>query len=309
MNEIAESGSVTVSQSEEGNRLDTFTARVSGISRSKVQRLIDRGLVTVDGQPSANNHRLAAGERVRWENLPALGPHIVAQDIPLDIVYEDDHLVVVDKPPDMVMYPGPGHPSGTLSNALVARYPEMQEVGGRGRPGIFHRLDRDTSGLTAVARNEPTYQAMVEKMKRREVERRYLALVTGHLEANRGLIDAPMARSRFHRKRMAVDPISGRRAVTRFEVRERFENGFTLVDVSLDTGRTHQIRVHFAHIGHPVAGDAEYSRGRASRKAGVPRQFLHAFRLSFEHPESSLPMSFESRLPQDLEKVLEELGG
>ena len=300
-------GSATAGHADEGERLDIFITEHAGISRSRAQKLISDGHVLVGGEPGRKNHALSSGESVSWEVPPPEPEDIVPQEIPLLIVYEDEHIIVIDKPADMVMYPGPGHPSGTLLNALLARYPELVGVGGRGRPGVFHRLDRGTSGLVAVARNEQAYSAMVEKMQARQVERVYLALVVGSIPAQTGTIDAPMGRSRGNRKRMAVDQYAGRRAVSTFEVLERFDSDFTLVEVALETGRTHHIRVHFSHIGHPVAGDPEYSRGRSARQLGLDRQFLHARRLSFDHPVTGERMVFDSELPADLEGVLEGL--
>ncbi len=300
-------GSVRVTAGEAGKRLDTLVSELSGASRSKVQKLISTGHVLVNGAPARKNHALSAGEAVSWEIPPPEPEELKPEDLPLDVVYEDEHLLVVNKPAHMVMYPGPGHESGTLLNALMARYPDIAGVGGRGRPGVFHRLDRDTSGLVAVARTEAAYRAMVEEIKERRVQREYLALVVGSLPAETGTIDLPMGRSRGNRKRMAVDRVAGRRAVSRFSVRERFGERFTLVEVGLETGRTHQIRVHFSHIGHPVAGDPEYSRGKSARSLGLDRQFLHARRLAFDHPVTGERLEFESGLPADLLRVLDEL--
>lgn len=301
-------GSATAGTSEEGNRLDTFLATHAGVSRNRAQRLISEGRVVVGDGPARKNHVLARGERVAWEIPPPEPEKVIPQDdVPLDVVYEDRHLIVIDKPPDMVMYPGPGHSSDTLLNALLARFPDVEGVGGRGRPGVFHRLDRGTSGLVAVARTEEAFLAMVDKMKERAVERDYLALVVGSLPADTGTIDAPMGRSTGNRKRMAVDQVAGRRAVSRFKVIERFGSDFTLVEVSLETGRTHQIRVHFTHIGHPVAGDPEYSSGKTGRHLGLQRQFLHAYRLRFEHPITGEQLEFVSSLPPDLARSLEGL--
>lgn len=300
-------GSVEVSSVEEGQRLDSLVSSLSGVSRSKVQRLISAGHVLVDGAPARKNHSVSPGERVSWDAPPPEPEDLESQDIALDVIYEDEHLVVVDKPARVVMYPGPGHESSTLLNALLGRYPGIAGVGGKGRPGIFHRLDRDTSGLVAVALTEGAYQAMVKEMKERRVTREYLALVVGSIAAETGTIDLPMGRSRANRKRMAVDRVAGRRAVSRFKVRERFDDRFTLVEVALETGRTHQIRVHFSHIGHPVAGDPEYSRGRASRQLGLDRQFLHAWRLAFDHPFTGERLEFESGLPAELQQALEKI--
>jgi 23S rRNA pseudouridine1911/1915/1917 synthase len=299
----------SVSAEREGARLDSYLSGVSGLSRSKVQKLIADGLVLIDGEPARKNHLVSKGEKVSWR-VPAPPPEdILPQEIPLTVVFKDEHLAVIDKPASMVMYPGPGHASDTLANALMALFPEMEGVGGRGRPGVFHRLDRGTSGLVAVALTEASFRAMVELMKERGVERDYTALITGDLTSGSGTIDAPVARSRGNRKRMAVDMVAGKRAVSRFKVVERFGGEFTLVEVSLDTGRTHQIRVHFHHIGHPVAGDPEYSRGRSSRELGLTRQFLHAHRLSFTHPMTGERVYLLSELPQDLAGVLDSLRG
>jgi 23S rRNA pseudouridine1911/1915/1917 synthase len=300
-------GTATAGPADEGERLDIFLATRAGISRSRAQKLIAGGLTSVNGLPGHKNHPLAPGDLITWE-VPEPEPEdIVPEDIPLNIVYEDAHLIVIDKPAEMVMYPGPGHSSGTLLNALLARYPDIEGVGGKGRPGVVHRLDRGTSGLVAVARTEQAYTAMVEKIRAREVERTYIALVVGSIPAEAGTIDAPMGRSRGNRKKMAVDMYAGRRAVSTFKVLERFGGEFTLVQVSLETGRTHQIRVHFSHIGHPVAGDAEYSRGKAARQLGLQRQFLHAHRLKFMHPVTGELMDFTSDLPDDLAEVRSDL--
>ncbi len=300
-------GSASVSAAEEGERLDTLVSRLAGVSRTLAQKLIGDGLVLVDGSPAKKNHHVQEGESLFWEVPPPAPAELAAQDIPLHIVYEDEHLVVVDKPADMVMYPGPGHGSNTLVNALLSRYPDITGVGGRGRPGVFHRLDRGTSGLVAVARTAEAFDAMVEMMKERRVRREYLALVVGSVPADSGTIDAPMGRSRTNRKRMSVDRTGGRRAVSRFEVQQRFADEYTLVRVCLETGRTHQIRVHFRHIGHPVAGDPEYSRGKSSRHLELERQFLHAYRLAFDHPVTGEVLDLRCDLPEDLEVVLTAL--
>lgn len=297
-------GSVRNQPADEGQRLDVFLASLTGLSRNRVQGLISDGRVFINGKPTRKNHLLGVDEEVSWE-LPPRGPEeVTPEDIDLNVVYEDESIVVLDKPAGMVMYPGPGHSGQTLLNALLSRYPDIAGVGGAGRPGIFHRLDRDTSGLVAVARTEGAYLAMVEKVKNREVEREYLALVTGEITGESGRIDAPMGRSVSNRKRMSVRQYGGRRAVTYFKVTERFSLEYTLVKVSLETGRTHQIRVHFSHIGHPVAGDPEYSRGKGRRELGLSRQFLHACKLRFSHPVTGEPLAFNSELPDDLNHVL-----
>lgn len=299
-------GSAVVERADEGARLDTYLSTITGLSRNRVQALINAGRVQVGGKPAKKNHHLAYGEEISW-NIPSTEPEAaLPQEIPLDIIHEDESIVVINKPAGMVMYPGPGHPGDTLLNALLARFPDIEGVGGRGRPGIFHRLDRGTSGLVAIARSEKAFEAMVDEIQGRVVERTYTALVTGELSSEQGTIDAPMGRSPGNRKRMAVRPIDGRPAISHFRVLERFA-GYTLVEVSLETGRTHQIRVHFKHAGYPVAGDPEYSRGGARRELGLERQFLHASRLGFDHPVTGERMEFTSGLPDDLRTVLEHL--
>jgi len=286
-------------------RLDIFLARAAFISRSKAQQLISSDLVTVDGKHVGKNYILQEGEIVSWKIPPPESQEMLPEKIPLNIVFEDNHIIVVDKPAGLVMYPAPGHERGTLLNALIFRYPEISSIGGRGRCGVFHRLDKGTSGLVAIARSELSYKRMVEKVSKREVKRKYIALVTGEIPVEEGIIDAPIARNPANRKKMAVRA-EGKKAISRFKVLRRFKN-FTLVEVSLETGRTHQIRVHFSYIGHPVAGDLEYSRGRSSRALGLERQFLHAAFLSFEHPVSGENLEFTSDLPEDLKKTLQIL--
>jgi 23S rRNA pseudouridine1911/1915/1917 synthase len=296
-----------VTEADSGERLDTFLSKATGISRNRVQSLIERGLVKVDGAPVKKNHLLCEDETVEWKIPDAEPEDMTPQELPLDVLLEDDDIIVIDKPAGMVMYPGPGHSENTLANALLARHPTIAGVGGRGRPGVFHRLDRDTSGLVAVALSQRAYDAMVEELKERRMERVYHALLVGDIAAEVGTIDAPMGRSPRDRKKMAVTPGGGLRAVTHFKVLERFDREYTLAEVTLDTGRTHQIRVHFAYIGYPVAGDPDYSRGKSARRLDLQRQFLHATRLTFDHPVSGERMSFSSPLPEDLTEVLEGL--
>lgn len=300
-------GSVTVGPGDSGVRLDSFVSSSAGVSRNRAQGLIAEGMVLVDGMPAKKKHRLNTGEKIAWELPPPRPNEVIGQPIELDVVYQDDSLAVINKPAGMVMYPGPGHEKDTLLNALLDRYPKISGVGGTGRQGIFHRLDRDTSGLVAVALTEEAFSLMVKKVKDRKVERIYIALVSGDIAAERGTIDAPIGRSRGNRKKMAVDRLAGRRAVSHFVVTERFGKEFNLVEVALETGRTHQIRVHFAHIGHPVVGDREYSGGRSGKGLGLERQFLHACRLSFNHPLTGEPLNLHSELPKDLTETLERL--
>jgi 23S rRNA pseudouridine1911/1915/1917 synthase len=288
--------------SEAGERLDVALARLAGVSRARAQKLIERGAALVDGRQRPKDHPLQPGERLTWPDdagaQPA-DPELRAEPIDVTVVYEDDALLVVDKPAGLVVHPAPGHEDGTLVNALLAH----GISGGHGRrPGIVHRLDRDTSGLMVVARTEAAYQRLITDMAARRIERTYAALVVGSLPQDEGTIDAPIGRHVRDRKRMSLHTTSPRRAVTHFVVVRRFE-AHTFLDVRLETGRTHQIRVHFAALGYPVAGDAVY--GRRPRPAGLERQFLHARRLSFPHPtEPERRLVFDSPLPPDLSAFL-----
>ncbi|HLB26201.1 MAG TPA: RluA family pseudouridine synthase [Dehalococcoidia bacterium] len=285
-----------------GERLDVFLSRaVAGLSRSRARRLIDDRLVTVDGAPERPSYRLPGGARVTATLPPAgeAGPE--AERIPLTIVYQDEDVIVVDKAAGLTVHPAPGHATGTLVNALLALVPELAEVGERLRPGIVHRLDRDTSGLLVVARNERARADLVRQLKQREVSKTYLALVRGVPKPPQGTIEAPIGRHPRNRKKMAV-VAGGREAETRYRLREEID-GMSLLEVEPVTGRTHQIRVHLAATGHPVIGDAVY--GKRSEIAG--RQFLHAWRLAFDLPSSGRRVEFESPLPADLRAALARL--
>ncbi len=291
-----------VAADESGARLDVVLAKRAGLSRAAAQRLIEQGLVTVRGAPARKRHELRAGEEVAWLTVPAPPPALGAEEVPYALVYEDDWLLVVDKPAGVVVHPAPGHEHGTLAQGLV-------DHGARGghelRPGIVHRLDKDTSGLLIVARREDAYRRLVAAMERREIERLYLALLYGDLPQDDGTIDAPIGRHVRDRKRMSLHTVAGRPAVTHFRVLGRAP-GYTLVRVQLETGRTHQIRVHFAALGYAVAGDAQYSR--RPRPEGLERQFLHAARLAFPHPEDGRRLEFTSALPADLQAFASRLG-
>jgi len=291
-----------VGDDEAGGRLDVALAARARLSRTAAQRLIEEGRVTVDGRTARKRQGLRVGEQVAWARGPEPPAALAAEDVPYGVVYEDEWLIVVDKPAGIVVHPAPGHEHGTLAQGLVER-------GARGghelRPGIVHRLDRDTSGLLIVARGEQAYQALVAAMERRDIKRVYLTLLRGHLPQDDGTIDAPIGRHVRDRKRMSLHTTTGKPAVTHFRVLGRAE-GFTLARVQLETGRTHQIRVHFAALGYPVAGDLQY--GGRERPEGLERQFLHAARLELPHPEDGRPMSFASPLPADLQAFLESLG-
>lgn len=295
---------LTVGEEHRRSRLDAFLAsKLQGLSRARIQGLIRAGLVTVDGQPQKASSRLQPGQRIVVEIPPPPEVELKPERIPLEIVYEDQDLLVLNKPPGLAVHPGAGRSSGTLVNALLAYDPGIAGVGSPLRPGIVHRLDRDTSGLLVVARNEVSYLKLFAQMKERRITRTYLALVHGDLPRDAGTIEAPIGRHPAFRRKMAVVP-GGRPAVTHYRALERFGE-YTLVEVSLETGRTHQIRVHFAHIGHPVVGDPVY--GRRQNPFGLRRQALHAYKLSLDHPRTGRRMEFTVPLPEDLEEVLERL--
>ena len=278
-----------------GERLDVFVAPAAG-SRAAAQRLIDAGLVLVDGAPRPKRHAVAPGERVTLRPPPEDEPPPVPP-ARFAVAYEDEHLLVIDKPAGIVVHPARGHRGGTLAQALAGRAAGGDDPD---RPGIVHRLDRDTSGLLVVARTEAAHAALKAMLKAREITREYLALVEGRPAARTGTIDAPLGRDRRVGTRISTDTDEPRPAVTHFET-ERALPGHTLLRVRLETGRTHQIRAHLKAIGHPVAGDPEYGRAGA---LGLTRQFLHAARLAFRHPATGRAIDVSSPLPADLSEAL-----
>jgi 23S rRNA pseudouridine1911/1915/1917 synthase len=278
-----------------GERLDVFLAGPVG-SRAAAQRLIDAGLVLVDGERRPKRHTVVSGERVEVQPAPP-EPEPEVPEATFAIAYEDEHLLVIDKPAGVVVHPARGHRAGTLVQALAGRVAGGEDPR---RPGIVHRLDRDTSGLLVVARTEAAHAALKDMLRRREVTREYLALVEGRPAARTGTIEAPLGRDRRVRTRISPDTDEPREAVTHFEV-EAAHEGFTLLRVRLETGRTHQIRAHLLAIGHPVAGDPEYGRAGV---LGLERQFLHAERLAFAHPSTGAAIEVRSPLPLDLSKAL-----
>jgi 23S rRNA pseudouridine1911/1915/1917 synthase len=289
---------LVVGPAEAGERLDVFLARTAG-SRAAAQRLIDAGLVLVDGAVRPKRHAVAAGELVSVRDAP----ETVTPEVPeatFAIAYEDEHLLVIDKPAGVVVHPARGHAAGTLAQALAGRI-----AGGEpGREGIVHRLDRDTSGLLVTARSGAVHAALKAALQRREITREYLALVEGRPASRAGTIDAPLGRDRRVRTRISTETDEPREAVTHFETEEAFP-AHTLLRVRLETGRTHQIRAHLKAIGHPIAGDPEYG-GKAS--LGLARQFLHADHLRFVHPVTGAEIDVRSPLPVDLRAAVEKAG-
>ena len=289
---------------ENGERVDKYAARqVPSLSRSRIRNLIDVGLLTVNGRVVRPSQRLREGDELVLRVPPAEEVDLIPQPMPLRVVYEDDDLVVVDKPGDLVVHPAPGHESGTLANALLARYPDLP-IDEDGRPGIVHRLDKDTSGLIIVAKNDASRRSLQGQFKEGQVDKIYLALVEGTVEPERGIVDAPIGRDPKNRKRMAVVRTGGRQAVTEYRVLEHL-GGFTLLEVRPRTGRTHQVRVHLAFVHHPVVGDKVY--GHRKQRLAVERQFLHAHRLGFRLPGSGQAVELESELPVELAGVLDDL--
>ena len=285
-----------------GERLDVFLAsRHSDLSRSRIRRLIDDGNVMVDGRAGKASTRLAVGQTVMLEFPPPSPSELLPWDVPLTVVFEDNDLIVIDKPAGMTVHPAPGNEDHTLANAVLAHAPDIEGIGGERRPGIVHRLDKDTSGLIVVAKNERAHAHLSDQFKIREVGKVYLALVAGHPSPPEADIDAPIGRHRHDRQRMALVS-TGRPAITRYRIVTSYSRS-ALVEARPRTGRTHQIRVHLSSVGHPVVGDTTYGRSAE----GLSRQFLHAYRLAFLHPATEEPMEFTAALPADLEMYLDGL--
>ncbi|MEW6172732.1 MAG: RluA family pseudouridine synthase [Bacillota bacterium] len=294
---------LVVDEEDAGTRLDRYLAcHLPNFSRSRIQSLISDGQILVDTRDVRSSYRVRTGDEIRVNLPPPEVPAIEPEPIPLDITYEDPDLLVVNKPRGIVVHPGAGHYRGTLVNALLYHCSNLSGINGVLRPGIVHRLDKDTSGLLMVAKNDSAHLALSAQLKERRVMREYLALVYGRLKEDAGTINAPIGRHPRNRQKMAVNP-KGRPAVTHFTVIERF-SGYTYLRLHLETGRTHQIRVHLALVGHPVVGDLKY--GRAQPHLGLSGQFLHAGVLGFVHPSSGDSLRFEAPLPIELEIVLEK---
>ncbi len=287
---------------QSGCRLDQYLAVTDlGLTRSRLRQLIAGGNVLVNGAVAKPAHRLRSGDRVSV-TVPPPGPSgVVAQDIPITVVYQDAELVVIDKPAGLSVHPGPGHPDRTLVNGLLALCPDIQGIGGQIRPGIVHRLDKDTSGLMIAAKTQFAHNRLSQQIKDREVSKGYMALVEGAPSPESGMIEVPIGRDTRRRTRMAVVP-GGRESRTGYRLLERVSD-HSLLELQLHTGRTHQARVHLAWLGHPLLGDGIYGR----RSPLLPRHFLHAHRLSFAHPTSGESLEFQSPLPPDLQAALDSL--
>ena len=314
--------SFAVGEADAGIRLDAYLgAQTAAPSRTACARLIEEGAVRVNGAPCiSKKYQVRAGDAVALdapEPAPAGPPVVAPENIPLDIRYEDEHLIVLSKQRGLVCHPAHGHETGTLANALVYHCgaEHLGLLQGEDRPGIVHRLDRDTSGLMLAAKDDETQRALQDLIRLRVLDRRYIALVLGEVVPDEGTITTGIARSAHDRQKMAVtDEPGARQAITTFRVLERFEpargdGGYTLVECHLYTGRTHQIRVHMAYINHPLAGDPLYGRGTERQNLGLTRQFLHSWHLSFDHPATGGHLEFADELPWDLAAALEELEG
>jgi 23S rRNA pseudouridine1911/1915/1917 synthase len=297
---------LTVSADEAGARLDSLlAARLPELSRSGASALIREGLVTADGKPAKPAHRVREGESLSVEMPPPLPRAVNPEHLHLDVVFRDEDIAVVDKPAGLVVHPAPGHWSGTLANAVLAAFPSAGKAGSADRPGIVHRLDKDTSGLIAIALSPAGMKSLHRQIAAREARRQYLALVRGELRPSEGVIDAPIGRDSADRKRMSPFGVAARPARTRYRALERFPDS-SLIEATLETGRTHQIRVHLAAIGHPVAGDATYG---GPGLPGLMRHFLHAYRLRLRVPSTGEFVELEAPLPPELDDVLKRLRG
>jgi 23S rRNA pseudouridine1911/1915/1917 synthase len=305
-----------VTDEESGLRIDRFlTKKALSLSRSLIQKLILSGAITVNSKKRKPHYLLKADDQIDVTVPPPQPLEVEKENIPIDIVYEDRSLMLINKRPGMVVHPAAGNRTGTLVNALLFHCNDLSGIGGVERPGIVHRLDKGTSGLLLVAKDDMTHQSLSKQFKERSMKKEYLVLVKGEVKNQKGRIETLIGRDPFHRKKMAVLKENGRTAVTDYSVKERFA-GFTLLEIGLKTGRTHQIRVHMAHIKHPVVGDAIYGRKLIISKKrseleeallSFNRQALHAFRLGFAHPVQKKYMEFEALPPSDMQKIIEVL--
>ncbi|XEC96888.1 RluA family pseudouridine synthase [Paenibacillus tarimensis] len=296
----------TIEEQEAGERLDKFLAEnleEGAASRTQVQEWIKNGYVLVNENKVKANYKLAAGDEIAVTVPQPETAEIKPEQIPLNIVYEDGDVIVIDKPRGMVVHPAPGHSSGTVVNALMFHCTDLSGINGSLRPGIVHRIDKDTSGLLMAAKNDLAHHSLSDQLKAHSVVRKYIALVHDNLPHDQGTIDAPIGRDPKDRKLFAVTERNGKRAVTHFVVLERFGD-YTLIELQLETGRTHQIRVHMKFIGHPLAGDPVYGR---SKTVALKGQALHAAILGFVHPRSGEQLQFESPVPNDMEEVITAL--
>ncbi len=291
-------------------RLDTFISLKNELSRSYIQKIIKHGLVLVNSRAEKARYKIKPGELIELTIPDEPEVTLIPEDIPLDVVWEDEYIIVINKPPRMVVYPAAGHKRGTLLNALILKCRKLASAGAPLRPGVVHRLDKDTSGLILFAKDNKAYLNLIKQFKERKVEKNYLALLYGNLKTDRGEIIAAIGRSDSDRKKMSIKTKGGKEAVTLFEVVKRFKPA-TLAKIRIITGRTHQIRVHFSASGHPVLGDSTYGKKTfikiAQKNINFSRQMLHAYSLKLQHPVNGRPLEFTAPMPEDMKKAIEEI--
>lgn len=299
--------SFVVKKEEENNRIDCYLAKKKDLSRVAIQRLIGEEKILVKGKKTKPSYKVQENDEITIEEEKPKEIELKAQDIPIEIIYEDDDMIVVNKPKGMVVHPANGNPDGTLVNAIMAICRDsLSGIGGEIRPGIVHRIDKDTSGILMVAKNDKAHIALSEQIKNHEVKKTYIALVRGIVKENEATIKMPIGRSTKDRKKMAVTQ-NGKEAITHFKVLQRYpKHNCTLLEVKIETGRTHQIRVHLSQIGYPIIGDTTYSNGK--NEWGIQGQCLHAKNLQFKHPMTGKEMFLEAELPEYFQEILEELG-
>lgn len=297
---------IKVNEENVGKRIDSFIPMVQeDISRSMVQKLIEQKNIKVNGKETKHSYKLKLNDEIEIFVPEAKEINLKAQDIPLNVIYEDNDIIVINKPKGMVVHPANGNPDGTLVNAVMNKCKDsLSGIGGEIRPGIVHRLDKDTSGAIIVAKNDKAHIALSEQLKNHEVKKTYLALVRRIIKENEATINMPIARSKKDRKKMDVDK-DGKEAITHFKVLGRYKNKYTLLQINLETGRTHQIRVHLSHIGYPIIGDEVYSNGK--NEWNVSGQCLHAWKLEFIHPITGKKISLEAEIPEYLKNIIKEL--
>ena len=297
---------IKINEENVGKRIDSFIPMVKeDISRSMVQKLIEQKNIKVNGKETKHSYKLKLNDEIEIFVPEAKEIDLKAQDIPLNVIYEDNDIIVINKPKGMVVHPANGNPDGTLVNAVMNLCKDsLSGIGGEIRPGIVHRLDKDTSGAIIVAKNDKAHIALSEQLKNHEVKKTYLALVRGIIKENEATINMPIARSKKDRKKMDVDK-DGKEAITHFKVLGRYKNKYTLLQINLETGRTHQIRVHLSHIGYPIIGDEVYSNGK--NEWNVSGQCLHAWKLEFNHPITGQKISLEAEIPEYFKNIIKEL--
>ena len=293
-----------IAEIEEPKRIDAYLSERTEYSRTAIQRLIDEEKIKVNNKKEKSSYKVQNGDKIEIEEEKAKEIELKAQDIPLEILYEDNDIIVVNKPKGMVVHPANGNPDGTLVNAIMSICKDsLSGIGGEIRPGIVHRLDKNTSGAIIIAKNDKAHIALSEELKNHEIKKTYIALVRGFVKENNATINMPIARSKKDRKKMDVDK-NGKEAITHFKVIKRYQD-CTLLEINIETGRTHQIRVHLSHIGYPIIGDDVYSNGK--NKWNIEGQCLHAKSLDFKHPITGKELHIEAPMPEYFEKILEEL--